>query len=98
MVCFSREGVGRLAFPIHNSNLEYCFRLGRNYALAATETVRCAIASHDQRVSGECPECQEERFETVGGLGFHKGSFVKHCKMASSVFGDEANADKLKRC
>jgi hypothetical protein len=37
---FSCEGGARLALPIHNSNLEDCLRLGRNYTLAVTETVR----------------------------------------------------------
>jgi hypothetical protein len=37
---FSCEGEARLALPIHNSNLGNCFRLGRNYTLAVTETMR----------------------------------------------------------
>src|SRR5262249_11839633 len=35
-----------LALPIHNSNFESCFRLGRNYTLAATETVRGSELLH----------------------------------------------------
>jgi hypothetical protein len=31
---------------IHNSNLEDCFRLGRNYTLAVTETVRRSALLH----------------------------------------------------
>jgi hypothetical protein len=35
-----RYGEERLALPFTIQNLEYCFTFGRNYALAATETVR----------------------------------------------------------
>jgi len=34
------------ALPVHNSNLEDCFRLGRNYTLAVTETVRGSELLH----------------------------------------------------
>jgi hypothetical protein len=42
----SCEGGARLALPIHDSNLEDCFRLGRNYTLAVTETVRGSELQH----------------------------------------------------
>lgn len=40
MIGFTCKGATRLALPIHNSNLEDCFRLGRNYTLSVTGTVR----------------------------------------------------------
>jgi hypothetical protein len=57
----------------HSSHLpftiffEICFRLGRNYALAATETVRYirSISSHPYSISGGRQESQEELFEPV---------------------------------
>jgi hypothetical protein len=59
------EHSSHLPFTIHF--FEICFRLGRNYALAATETVRDirSISSHPQNVSGGRQECQEELFEPV---------------------------------
>ena len=54
-------------FPFTIQFFEICFRLGRNYALAATETVRDikTISSRHQRVSGGRQECQEELFEPM---------------------------------
>src|SRR5262245_17429979 len=46
VIRFSCKGGRRLALPVHNSNLEDCFRLGRNYTLAVTETVRRSELSH----------------------------------------------------
>jgi hypothetical protein len=46
VIQFSCEGGARLALPIHNSNFEICFRLGRNYTLTATETVRDSELRH----------------------------------------------------
>lgn len=46
MICCSCEGGARLALPIHNTNLGDCFRLGRNYTLAVTETVRGSELLH----------------------------------------------------
>jgi len=65
---FSCEGGARLALPIHNSNLGDCFRLGRNYTLAVTETVRRlkTTAPHFLRISVGRLTCQEELFEPVG--------------------------------
>jgi hypothetical protein len=40
VIRFLCEGGAGLALPIHNSNLEDCVGLGRNYTLAVTETVR----------------------------------------------------------
>ena len=64
---FSCVGGARLALPIHNSNLGDCFRLGRNYTLAVTETVRRLKTAppHSLRISGGRHSCQEERFEPV---------------------------------
>jgi hypothetical protein len=59
----SCEGGARLALPNHDSNLEDCFRLGRNYTLAVTETVRGSELQHltsreypagDQNVNRNC--------------------------------------------
>jgi AraC-like DNA-binding protein len=57
------EHSSHLPFTIHF--FEICFRLGRNYALAATETARDVrtISSHPWSVSGGRPECQEELFD-----------------------------------
>ena len=46
VIGFSCEGGARLALPVHNSNLEDCFRLRRNYTLAVTETVRGSERRH----------------------------------------------------
>ena len=46
MIRFSCEGGTRLTLPVHNSNLEDCFRLGRNYTLAVTETARRSELLH----------------------------------------------------
>jgi hypothetical protein len=46
VIRFSCKGGTSLALPVHNSNLEDCFRLGRNYTLAVTETVRRSELLH----------------------------------------------------
>src|SRR6516225_7065335 len=67
VIRFSCEGAVRLGLPIHNSNLEGCFRLGRNYTLAVTETVRRSELLHltPRERSGGRHECQEEALEPV---------------------------------
>ena len=46
VIRFACKNGTRLALPVHNSNLEDCFRLGRNYTLAVTETVRGSELLH----------------------------------------------------
>jgi hypothetical protein len=46
VIGLSCEGGARLALPIHNSSFEDCFRLGRNYTLTVTETVRGSELLH----------------------------------------------------
>jgi hypothetical protein len=46
VIRFSCKAGTRLAFPVHNSNIEDCFKLGRNYTLAVTETVRRSELLH----------------------------------------------------
>jgi hypothetical protein len=62
VIRFSRERGARIKPPIRNSNFEDCFTLGRNYALAATETTRRSELPHlaSKRIFGGRQECQEE--------------------------------------
>jgi hypothetical protein len=46
VIRFGWKGGTRLALRIHNSNLEDCFRFGRNYTLSVTETVRGSELLH----------------------------------------------------
>ena len=67
MVGVSCKGGTRLA--VHNSNLEDGFRLGRNYTLAVTETVRRSDSSISlrKRISGGRLECQQDLESAVPG-------------------------------
>jgi hypothetical protein len=46
VIRFSCKGGTRRALPMHYLNLEDCFRLGRNYTLSVTETVRGSDVLH----------------------------------------------------